>query len=216
MKTRAVVLTFAVLAAGAACGGLDPVLVHVDMPGISPFPRGSFGEIVVTEFLNNAAPADFDPGRALQIYLLDELRHAFPGGVLPGPRPQMPGPPPSFWRDAAAGRRGVIFLTGSVRLVSDLRKALKGQGIPLDSPFDPGKRGLIEKLHWTFIIDLAVVSGDSGETIYERSFQEERDYSDLEKPAEFAFSDMSAAFRDRLFPALLGTSEIEKRTLLRR
>ena len=53
-------------------------------------------------------------------------------------------------------------------------------------------------------------------TIYEKSFREDRDYIDLEKPAEFSFSDTSAAFRDRLFPALLGTSEIEKRTLLRR
>jgi hypothetical protein len=216
MKGPVVVLTFALLAAGAACGSLDPVLVHVGMPGVSPFPPGSFDEIVVTEFLNDAAPADFDPGRALQTYLIDELRHKFPGRVLPGPRPETPAPPPSFWQDAAAGRRGVIFLTGSVRLESDLRKALKDQRIPLDSPFEPGKRGLIEKLHWTFIVDLAVVSGDNGETIYERSFREDRDYSDLEKPAEFALSDTSAAFRDRLFPALLGTSEIEKRTLLRR
>jgi len=66
------------------------------------------------------------------------------------------------------------------------------------------------------VVDLSVVSGESGETIYERSFREDRDYIDLEKSPEFAFSDMSAAFRDRLFPALLASPEIEKRILLRR
>jgi hypothetical protein len=97
-----------------------------------------------------------------------------------------------------------------------VRKALKDRKIPTDGPFEVGKRSLIEKLHWTFVVDLAVVSGGTGEPLDERSFREDRDYIDLEKPAEFAFSDMSAAFRDRLFPLLLGSPEIEKRVLLRR
>jgi hypothetical protein len=215
MRIRTSLLIVAAFAA-AACRTLDPVLVHVDMPGVSPFPPGSFDEILVSEFHNDASPPGFDAGRALQTYLIDELRRAFPGSVSAGPRPETSGPPPSFWKKAAAGRRRVIFLTGSVRLTSDLRKALKGQKIPLDGPFEATKHGLIEKLHWTLVVDLAIVSGETGVTIYEKSFREDRDYIDLEKPAEFSFSDTSAAFRDRLFPALLGTSEIEKRTLLRR
>jgi hypothetical protein len=214
MRAPSALLIFAAFAAGAACRGPDLVLVHVAMPGVSPFPPGSFAEIVVTEFRNEANPSDFDAGRALQSYLLDELRRAFPGPVWTGPRPACPSP--SFWRDAAAGRDGVVFLAGSVRLVSDVRKALKDRKIPTDGPFEVGKRSLIEKLHWTFVVDLAVVSGGTGEPLDERSFREDRDYIDLEKPAEFAFSDMSAAFRDRLFPLLLGSPEIEKRVLLRR
>jgi hypothetical protein len=177
MRIRAALLIAAAVAAGAACRGLDPVVVHVDMPGVSPFPPDAFAEIVVTDLRN---------------------------------------PPPSFWKDAAAGRERVVFLAGSVRLSSDVRKALKGRTVPLDGPFEAIKHGLIEKLHWSFVVDLSVVSGESGETIYERSFREDRDYIDLEKSPEFAFSDMSAAFRDRLFPALLASPEIEKRILLRR
>jgi hypothetical protein len=216
-RTALLVLSaLAALAAGTACRSLDPVVVHVPMPGVSPFPPGSFDEIVVTEFRNDAAPADFDPGRALQTYLLDELRRAFRGQVLSGPGPGTPGPSPSFWKEAAAGHGRVVFLTGSVRLSCDLRKALKGRKLPFEGPFEPAKHAIIEKLRWTFVVDLTVVSGESGEPVYERSFLEERDYTDLEKPADFAFSDMSATFRDRLFPALLGSPELEKRTLLRR
>jgi hypothetical protein len=216
MRIRAALLIAAAVAAGAACRGLDPVVVHVDMPGVSPFPPDAFAEIVVTDFRNAASPADFDAGHALQMFLVDELRRAFPGRVLAGAGPETAGPPPSFWKDAAAGRERVVFLAGSVRLSSDVRKALKGRTVPLDGPFEAIKHGLIEKLHWSFVVDLSVVSGESGETIYERSFREDRDYIDLEKSPEFAFSDMSAAFRDRLFPALLASPEIEKRILLRR
>ena len=63
---------------------------------------------------------------------------------------------------------------------------------------------------------MAVISGESGETIFTRVFREDRDYIDLEKPADFAFSDTSAAFREHLFQSFLGTPTIEKRSLLRR
>jgi hypothetical protein len=62
MRAPSALLIFAAFAAGAACRGPDLVLVHVAMPGVSPFPPGSFAEIVVTEFRNEANPSDFEAG----------------------------------------------------------------------------------------------------------------------------------------------------------
>jgi hypothetical protein len=219
VKTRgfAVLAALAVAAAaGASCRSSGPVDIRVSLPGVSPFPAGSFAEIIVTNFRNEAPPPDLDPGLELQSYLATELRRAFKETVSLAPLPDGAAPPPSFWRAEAAGRDRAVFLTGSVRLEGQVRKALQPKNVPVDSPFDTSHRGLIEQRRWTLTVDLAVVSGESGEPLFHKTFREDRDYIDLEKPAEFAFSELSASFRDALFPALLGTPTIEKRTLLRR
>jgi len=219
VKTRgfAVLAALAVAAAaGASCRSSGPVDIRVSLPGVSPFPAGSFAEIIVTNFRNEAPPPDLDPGLELQSYLATELRRAFKETVSLAPLPDGAAPPPSFWRAEAAGRDRAVFLTGSVRLEGQVRKALQPKNVPVDSPFDTSHRGLVEQRRWTLTVELAVVSGESGEPLFHKTFREDRDYIDLEKPAEFAFSELSASFRDMLFPALLGTPTIEKRTLLRR
>lgn len=216
MKGRAVVLLAAALAAGGACREPGPVVVPVSMPGVAAFPPGAFTEIVVTEFRAEAPTPDFDLGRELQAYLAAELARVFKGPIGLHPAVDAASATPSFWTSAAGGRRGVVFLTGSAGLTSAVRKALKGGRIPLDGPFQAAKRGVIEQLRWTLVVDLAVLSGDNGETLYKRAYREDRDYIDLERPADFAFNDAAAAVRDRIFQALLGTPTIEKRSLLRR
>jgi len=219
VKTRgfAILAALAVVAAaGGSCRSSGPVDIRVSLPGVSPFHAGSFGEIIVTNFLNEAPPPDLDPGLELQSYLATELRRAFKGTVSLAPLPDGAATPPSFWRAEAAGRDRAVFLAGSVRLESQVRKALQPKNVPVDSPFDTSHRGLVEQRRWTLTIELAVISGESGEPLFRKTFREDRDYIDLEKPAEFAFSELSASFRGTLFPLLLGSSTIEKRTLLRR
>ncbi len=216
MRTHALVLLAAALAAGAACGSPASVLVRMDMPGVSPFPPGAFGEIIVTDFRNEAPLPDFDPGHELQAYLAAELRRAFRGTVSLHPPPPAAAAMPAFWRERAAGHDRVVFLTGTVRLASQVRKAVQDKRVPVDSPFNLAGRVFIEQIRWTLTVNLVVVSGESGEPLFNWTFRENRDYIDLEKPADFAFSDLSAAVRGRLFPLLLGTTTIEQRTLLRR
>ena len=219
MKTRAIAVLAAlavVIAAGVSCRSSGPVDVRVSLPGVSPFPAGSFAEIVVTDFRDGAPPPDLDPGLELQSYLAAELRRSFEGTVSLRPLPAGEETPPSFWRAEAAGRDRAVFLAGSVRLESQVRKALQDKNVPVDSPFDVARRGLIEQRRWTLTVELAVISGESGEPLFSKTFREDRDYIDLEKPADFAFSELSAHFRDALFPILLGAPTIEKRTLLRR
>lgn len=214
MRTRRPVLLVAVLAAAVACRSLEPLVVPLEIPGVSAFPPGAFSEIVLTEFTNEAPIAGFDVGKELQAYLAAELKRAFRGPVSLRSPVDPAAATPAFWKSAAGGRTGVVFLTGSVKLSSEVRKALKSGIVPLAGPFNT-KRALIEQLRWVLVVNIAVVSGATGEILYAKAFREDRDYIDLERPAEFALSDASAAVRDRLLQALLGAPTIEKRILLR-
>ncbi len=211
-----ILLLAALVTAGAACGSAGPLLVRVEIPGVSPFPAGSFAEIVVTDFRNETPLPDLDAGLELQTYLATELGRAFDGTVSLRRLPAGAGTPPAFWREAAAGRGRSVILTGTVRLSSQVRKAVVDRHVPVDGPFKAAGRALIEQLRWTLLVDVVVISGESGEPLFSRTFREDRDYLELDKPADFAFNDCSAGFRARLFPVLLGSPTVEERTLLRR
>lgn len=215
MRAGRLVLLAALAGAAAGCGSEGPVLVRLDMPGVSPFPAGAFDEIIVTDFRNEARLPDLDPGLELRTYLAAEIRRSFEGKVSVQPRPAGDEPAPAAWREAAAGRGRAVFVTGSVRLDSQVRKAVQDRGL-VEGPFSLPGRGLIEKLRWTLVVDLAVISAETGEAVFRRTYRENRDYIELDRPSESAFFDLAFVFREHLFPTLLGAASVESRTLLRR
>ena len=200
----AAILAFAV-GAGPACRSTADIVIRVDLPGVSPFAAGSFDEVVVTDFREDLPLPDFRAGRELREYLAAEIERAFRGTVT-----RLDAPDQAL----SAGRPRVLVLAGSIRMTTAVRKALDTKSVPWDGPFKPPGRGLVEVCHWTMTVDLSVLSAADATMVYRRRFEEERDYIDLEKPAEFAFSELSARVRDRLLPVLLGSPTLETRTLL--
>jgi hypothetical protein len=193
--------------------------VQEEKPGVAVLQPGLFNEIIVTDFRDDAPSPDFALGRELQSYLAVELGRAFRGAVSRmdlSRDGKIAAGDPAFWRQAAAGRERAVFLTGSAGLVGRTLKALKKKSLPVDGPFNLDGRGLIEQRRWILSIDLAVVSAATGETLYQRTFRENRDYSDLDKPVEFVFAELVDRILARLFPVLFGAPTIEERALLRR
>jgi hypothetical protein len=218
VKPRSFIIAAGALAT-AACFSLPPVTVKVEIPGVPALPPVLFTEIIVTDFRSEATPPDFAVGRELQGYLAAELGRSFKGAVsrLDLSRDGLTvADDPASWKRTAAGRVHAVFLTGSAGLVGQTRKALEKKRIPVDGPFNIDRRGLIEQRRWTLSADVSIVSAATGETLYRSIFREERDYVDLEKPAEFAFSELAARIRNRLFPILFGAPTTEERALLRR
>jgi hypothetical protein len=209
----------AVLLTAAACLSRPPVPVQVEMPGVPVLPPGLFGEFVVMDFRDDAPSPDLALGRELQGYFAAELGRTFKGKVSRmelSRDGQTAAVDPEFWKLAGAGRAQAAFLTGSAKLVGQTRKALEKKKLPVDGPFNVDRRGLIEQRRWTLSVDLSVVSAATGATYYTKTFREERDYIDLDTPAEFAFAELADRIRDRLFPVLFGAPTVEERTLLRR
>lgn len=207
MKAPAALVLAAALSAVSACRSAAPVEVRIEMPGVSAVPAGSFDEIVVTDFREASPLPDLAAGRELREYLAAEIGRAFAGAVI-----KLGSPEEALSR----GRDRVLVLTGSVALTTEVRKALNKEKVPLDGPFKTAGRGLVEQRRWTMAVDLSVLTAADGTTLFRRVFREERDYSDVEKPADFAFSELSDRVRARLLPLLLGAMTRESRTLLGR
>lgn len=207
MKAPAVLGLALVWSALAACRSVSPVEVRIEIAGVAVLPAGSFDEIVVTDFRDTAPLPGLPLGRDLRDYLAAEIGRAFRGRVTRSD---------SAAEALARPRDRVVVLVGSVSLAGEVRKALDKSRVPLDGPFKTARRGLVEQRRWTMTVDLAVRSAADGTTLFQRVFQDARDYIDLEKPADFAFSELSDRLRARLLPLLLGTPTRESRTLLGR
>ena len=208
MKAAAVVAVLAAaLAAGPACRTAGPVEVRVSIPGVTALPAGSFGEVVVTEFRETSPPVDLAVGRELRDVLAEAIDRVFDGPVRRLATPQ---------EARTFGGERTIVLAGEVALTTEVRKALNRQNVPVDSPFKTEGRSLIEVRRWTMTLGLSVLSAANGATLFHREFREERDYTDLEKPADFAFSELSDRIRAQLLPLLIGSPTLEARTLLGR
>ncbi len=218
-RGRAGLAAVIVFAAAAACRSTAPLDVHTSLPGVSSFPPGTFTTIIVTRFRDDAPPPDFAPGPALEDVLANglrrELKHT--GGLVDRRRDEARARPtdPAAWKAAGEGRpSGAAFLAGAVRLSAKTLKAIDKKALA-DGPFDLARR-LIAKRRWTLEAEISVVSAATGETLYHETFRESQDYGELDKAAEFAFSELADRILGRFSQALLGRPTIEVRTLLRR
>ena len=134
------------------------------MPGVSPFPAGAFGEIVVTDFQNEAAIADFDPGLELRLISRRSSvalsRAPSRSGLVRTrpPRPRRSGekrgsrPRPSD----LPHRLGPPRRAGSARL-------FRQDSVPVDSPFNRPGRALSSSGAGRWPSISSSISGATGE-----------------------------------------------------
>jgi len=211
--------TLAVGVAGAGCRSTDPLDVHVSLPGVSPFAPGAFQSIIITAFRDEAPLPNFETGPAFEEALEVGLKSGTKGQVERVVRARVPAvagsDEPPVWRAlGAAEQPGTIYLAGSVRMSGDIRKALD-RNVITEGPFDLVGR-LLAKRRWRLTVELYVISAATGETLHHETWREDQDYSELDKAAEFAFSELSARVLDQLKEVLFASPTIEVRTLLRR
>jgi len=222
MSPRRPVLSAVLLAAAAAaaaCAAMGTVDVRMSMPGVSPFTPGTFSKIIIANFRDEAALAEFAPAPAFEEALETMLGRALKerGGRVVRARVEAVAgrDEPAVWKTAGAGEDpGTVYIAGSVRLSGDILKALD-KSVPVEGPFDLVRR-LIAKRRWQLDIELYVISAATGEALDHQTFSEFQDYGELDKEAEFGFSELSDRIMGRMSQSLLGTPTIEVRTLLRR
>lgn len=221
MIRRLIPLVVVLIAAGTGpgCRMTVPVDVRLSLPGVSPFAPDAFTTVLVAGFRDEAPFEEFRPAPALEEALTDGLRREFKPKNVSVARAALPAVPGSD--DAAAWKRlgaaeppGTVYLAGSIKLTADIRKALD-RHVPVDGPFNLVGR-LLAKRRWRLAAEIYVISAATGETLHHETLDEYQDYGELDKPAEFAFSELSDRVLERLYQVLCGRPTIEVRTLLKR
>lgn len=210
----------AALLAVAGCSSSGPLDVRVSMPGVTPLAAGTVSTVIITPFRDRAPFAEFQPGPALEEELAKglgrELKLKDKAGRVERAEGMAAAEPAdaAAWRTAGASQGpGTVYLAGTIRMSSDVRKALDKKALA-DGPFNLVTK-LLAKKRWRLEAEIYVISAATGETLHRETCDEFQDYGELDKPAEFAFSELSERVIQDLYRVLCATPTTETRTLLR-
>ena len=219
MKTRFFIL--AAIALGAAgCAVVAPYRsVRIDLPGVTPLKLEDYREILVLPFKEEAPLPDFALSKEATAYIAEELGRDFKGRVLTLEPTDAAFPPPedeAAWKEKGAGHPQALFLTGVVRLTSEVRKAINENEREVDGPFKKTGSGLSERRLYTLNMTLGLVDAGTGRPVFRKDYKEVRTYLVTKQPAEFAFYELAERVRLKFFRTILGAERVQERYLLSR
>ena len=211
--------------AGAACTSeMSAQKVRIEVPSIPLIKSGETAEIVLVPFRMDKEVPEFDLNRDLNDYLEDQLKTKFKGRittkVVTWPAPTGQGKAgdgtadAGFWKKASLGTAGTIVLTGKAAFSQEARKALLStEKRRFEGPFEPEKKWA-ERRTYDLKLDLVLLKADTGEILFQSTYQDTINYENMRQPPAFAFHDLLDRIRPRLLRALFGTDKIQDRFLL--
>lgn len=218
MKTRLLVLAALVWIA-AGCATVDPYRsVRIELPGVTPFNLEDYREILVVPFKEEAPPpAGFALAKETTGYLVEEIERDFKGRVVTLEATEAGPPAPddqTAWKEKGAAHPQALFLTGTVRLSSEVRKAINENGREIDGPFKQTGSGLSERRLYTLDLSLGFIDAATGRSLFRQEYKESKTYVGTKQPAEFAFFELAQRARLKFLRTILGAERLQERFLL--
>jgi hypothetical protein len=216
-KRNNLVLLCAVLLL-ASCQAGSQIKMRIDMPRKSAINLDNFGEIIVTDFLVKEDAKDFVISEELVDYFITELGQNLDkkissrtiavqdDGIFDNE---------NFWKDRFADQKDALLLTGSAEYTQEVRKAIKSaEKRRFETPF-PDESRIEERRFYSLSLQLFLIDPKSGETLFKRTFKENKSYQNPNQTGYFAFYDLMMTIKDKLFRQLLGEKQIQERYLIK-
>lgn len=207
-----------ILACLAACSIDSPyVRLRVEAPSLPLVKMSDYREIAVADFFLAEPPAGLNLNQELTDYFKTEVGFRFKGTVSRRSLPldkEEKLKDEAFWKEAAAGAPGLLFLTGKAGLEQELRKALldkSSQG--LEEPFAKEK-AWDERKSFTLQITLFLVNGGTGRPVFEKEYKETINYTNTKQPIDFALFDLLQQLKLKFFRSVFGTDRLQERYII--
>lgn len=200
-----------------ACALESTRILRFAIPARPPLQIEAFDQLAILGFREAEPLKDFEAREELSEYLAYEFGIRLPDKVTQkdGPREKETDfDNADIWKDAEAGK--TLFLTGTVRFTEESRKALSLDEREIDGPFKSDATGFRERKLFTLTSTLVFIDAATGQVLFRRDFKETKAYENLRHPAFFAFHELAAQMRAKLFAALFGEERPQERTLILR
>jgi len=209
----------ALVIAGLAACSLDPsyLSLRLEAPSLPSVKTTDYREIAVTDFFLPDPSPDTNLNQEVAEYFRTEVSFRFKGPVsrrsLTLDKEERLKDE-AFWKEAASGAPGILFLTGKARLEQELRKALiDGALRPREEPFAQDKTWN-ERKSFILQITLILIDGGTGRPIFEKEYKETANYANTKQPASFALFDMLQQLKLKFFRTVFGSDRLQDRYLI--
>lgn len=192
--------------------------VRVEVPAKIVLDLNQYSNILVTDFLVQKEPKEFDLDQEIVKYLADELAHQFKGKVLSEKvtlEKEELFQDRDFWKSLFPDQEGAVILTGNASYAQEIRKAILETRKKRDENFYSRGQAIEERRFYTLDLSLYLIDTTTGETVYTRTFKETQGYNNPNQTAAFAFFDLIERVKVKLFQNLLGQARIQERYLIK-
>ncbi len=201
-----------------SCSSGNRWKLKIEMPGESAFDLEEFKEIVITNFLIKQETKDINLSQEIIDYLSTELGQQYEGKISSeniSIENEEVFQNEEFWSNLKEGPKGSLFLTGRADYKEEIRKAIleERRGERYEDPFTT-ERKLAERRFYTLELDVFFIEGQSGQSLYQRSFKEVKGYKNPKQTAYYAFFDLIQTVKVKFFRDILGGKKIEERYLI--
>jgi hypothetical protein len=209
-------LALALIIAGLAACSLDPsyLSVRIDLPSPPAVKTNDYREIAVTDFFLAEPAADINLSQEVAEYFRTEISFRFKGSVSRSSLTldnEEKLKDEAFWKDAASGDPGILFLTGKARLEQELMKALLARDSrSIEEPFAQ-KKTWNERKSFTLQITLLLIDGGTGKAVFEKEYKETASYTNTKQPVTFALFDLLQQLKLKFFRTVFGSDRIQER-----
>jgi len=191
--------------------------MKIEIPGLSPFNLEQFKEIVMTNFLLEKEMKDFDLNEELLDYMSPELARKFKGKISKRTiswEKQDLFKSEDFWKALAPDLKQALFLTGKAQYTQETRKALlEKEKVRFEDTLRTEK-SLAERKVFTLELDLYFIDAETGKVLLERNYKETRSYPNPKQTAHFAFFELMANIKTKLFQTILREGKTQERYIL--
>ncbi|MFW6140002.1 MAG: hypothetical protein ACOC5S_01430 [Acidobacteriota bacterium] len=215
-KILFIFLTFSIY----SCNSISYLEIETDVAEIPELNLDQFNKIVITDFLLNKDKPDFDINKEIKEYFAQELKvntdkEITIEKISPEPEEDKIFKEKDFWiRHSGDDKKG-IFLTGSIGYKAERRKALVKEKRKFEDPFTEEDRFAQQKLY-ALTLDLYVIDNQTGEILYQRKFDETKNYENPNQTSYFAFYDIIYSVKEKLFKDVLYRKKPQKRYLIQK
>jgi len=206
------------LAGGWACSvNSSYLMLRLEALSVPVLKTEDFREMAVTDFYVPEPALDLNLNQEVTDYFRAELGPRFKGSVSRRslvPDKEETFKDEAFWKEAAGGATGVLFLTGKIRLDQELRKALLNEDIgSRENPFLQ-KKVWNERKNFTLQTTLFLIDGGTGRVVFQKDYKEEANYANIKQPSAFALFDLLQQLKVKFFRSVFGSARIQERYLL--
>jgi hypothetical protein len=214
---RAFFLTLILVCLASCSLNNSYVRIRVEAPSVPSVKMSDYREIAVADFFVPEPAPGLNLNRELTDYLKTELGFRFKGNIS---RRSLPLDKEdnltdeAFWKEAAAGASGLLFLTGKASLEEELRKALLNKGSQgLEEPFTKEK-AWAERKNFTLQVTLILIDGGTGSPVFKKEYKETINYTNIKQPPAFALFDLLQQLKLKFLRSVFGTDRPQERYII--
>ena len=201
-----------------SCQVGDQLRMRIEMPRKSPINLEKYDEIIVTNFIVKEKAENFDINKELGDYFTTELEHNLDKKIssrkIDIEDTEM-FESQDFWKGLLPDQKQAILFTGNVEYTQEIRKSIKSaEKRRFESPF-PEESRIEERRFYSLSLQLFLIDSNSGETLYKRTFKENKAYQNPNQTAYFAFYDLMMTIKEKLFRQIRGEEQSQERYLIK-